>query len=228
MFENANDAVWTIEGDGPKPWDGRFTSEELALYAAYVRTRQLSARAALLVIDLNRAVLGEDGVPLGIAEPGVGVASDLLSAARQSHFPVYFTTNEARASSNLSTVTRRAHGDDFDPEHAFEILPELKPRASERIIYKTRASAFFSTPLHVMLHEDRIETLIVAGCTTSGCVRATVVDAFQNGFDVIVVEDGVFDRVPLTHAVNLFDLHHKYATVIDSPRALELLGSGDH
>jgi nicotinamidase-related amidase len=75
------------------------------------------------------------------------------------------------------------------------------------------------------LVDQRVDTVIVTGCTTSGCVRATVVDAFSNGFATLVVEDGVFDRGELSHAVNLFDMDQKYADVITADEALTYLAT---
>ena len=82
------------------------------------------------------------------------------------------------------------------------------------IIYKERASAFFGTPLIAHLKRRGVESLIVCGESTSGCVRASVVDAYSYGFHTVVVEEGCFDRSPLSHAINLFDVHHKYADVM--------------
>jgi maleamate amidohydrolase len=82
------------------------------------------------------------------------------------------------------------------------------------VIYKERASAFFGTPLIAHLQQKRIDSLIICGESTSGCVRASTVDAYSYGFHNVVVEECTYDRSPITHKVNLFDLHHKYADVM--------------
>jgi len=111
------------------------------------------------------------------------------------------------------------------PEDAHDIVDEISPLSSELVLRKTKPSAFHGTPLVSTLVYENVDTLLVIGCTTSGCVRATVVDAFSYGFSVMVVEDAVFDRAELSHAVNLFDMDFKYADVVPSHQALEYLKS---
>jgi nicotinamidase-related amidase len=108
---------------------------------------------------------------------------------------------------------------------ASAIMDPLAPREDELVIDKARASAFFGTPIDAYLRRLGIDSLIVAGESTSGCVRATVVDAYSLGFDVMVVEEATFDRVSVSHKVNLFDMHHKYATVVSLEVALDYVRS---
>jgi maleamate amidohydrolase len=96
-----------------------------------------------------------------------------------------------------------------------EIVPELKPRPGELVLEKRFPSGFYGTNLHSYLTACQVDTVVVTGDSTSGCVRATVVDAVSSGFRVIVPRQCVADRVPLTHLVNLFDMDSKYADVID-------------
>lgn len=105
----------------------------------------------------------------------------------------------------------------------WEFYPPVAPLPGERIIEKERASSFYGTQLVAELVSRDINALIVAGESTSRCVRASVVDGYSNGFHMVLVEDGVFDRSWLNHQVNLFDLHHKYADVIDSRHVQQLL-----
>jgi nicotinamidase-related amidase len=100
--------------------------------------------------------------------------------------------------------------------HEAPFPPQLTPRPDEYVLGKAKASAFFGTPLLAYLTKHRIDTLVVAGTTTSGCVRATVVDAASYGFRVLVAEDACFDRSAFAHAANLFDIHLKYGSVVDS------------
>jgi nicotinamidase-related amidase len=99
-------------------------------------------------------------------------------------------------------------------EGAFNIREEFKPEPADLIICKQRASAFFGTSLIAHLIQQGINSLIICGETTSGCVRASVVDAYSHGFHPVVVEECCFDRSLLSHKINLFDLHHKYADVM--------------
>ena len=92
------------------------------------------------------------------------------------------------------------------------------------MIHKPTASSFYRTDFEEQLREAGVDCLVVVGTTTSGCVRATVVDAHARGFTINVVEDGVFDRGQVTHAINLFDMQAKYADVIPSPEAVRRLG----
>lgn len=106
----------------------------------------------------------------------------------------------------LLTLTENAH--------ASQVVEELTPLPGERVLRKTSASAFFSTGLAEWLRLRGVDTAVIAGCTTSGCVRATVVDAMQFNFRTIVIEDCVGDRAMGPHEANLFDLRQKYADVM--------------
>jgi len=139
---------------------------------------------------------------------------ELLVLARSQGIPVIYTTTETRREVKPATIhatNRRVN--DIDP-HAYTIDPEFKPDAGDLVIYKERASAFFGTPLVSHLTRLGIQSLIVCGESTSGCVRASVVDAYSYGYHVAVVEECCFDRSLLSHKVNLFDMHHKYADVM--------------
>jgi maleamate amidohydrolase len=108
-------------------------------------------------------------------------------------------------------------------EEAFKIREEFKPEPGDVVIYKERASGFFGTPLIAHLTQKGIDSLIVCGESTSGCVRASCVDAYSLGYHVSIVEECVFDRSILSHKVNLFDLHHKYADVMTLDEVKESL-----
>lgn len=109
---------------------------------------------------------------------------------------------------------------------ASQFLTELAPRAGERVVRKTSASAFFATGLADWLHVRGVDTVVVVGCTTSGCVRATVVDAMQHDFRPIVIEDCVGDRALEPHQTSLFDMGQKYADVMVRDDFLNRLKKG--
>ena len=150
-----------------------------------------------------------------------------LGAAREAEIPIYFTAvwyeeKDLRdaglwAKKMAGAMTLRAG----TPE--VEIDPRLGRRADEAIIVKKYASVFFGTDLVSRLNSQRIDTLILTGCTTSGCVRATAVDAVQNGFRPMVVREAVGDRAKPAHDQSLFDLHAKYADVVSVDETLEYL-----
>jgi len=116
-------------------------------------------------------------------------------------------------------------------EHAWKALPptqKLAPDPGELVIFKERASAFFGTPLIAHLQKKRIDSLIICGESTSGCVRASTVDAYSYGFHNVVVEECTYDRSLISHKVNLFDLHHKYADVMHVDEVLAHLNGLAH
>ena len=134
----------------------------------------------------------------------------LLAAARRAGIPVIYTTRHADTGGVQSTNrnTGRQRSDIYD------IKAELAPQPGELVIYKERASGFFGTPLIAHLQQLRVNSLIICGESTSGCVRASTVDAYSYGFHNVLVEECTYDRSVISHKVNLFDLHHKYADVM--------------
>ena len=99
----------------------------------------------------------------------------------------------------------------FPNPSLYAIKSEFKSQPGDVVIAKQRASAFYGTSLLAHLTQLGVRTVVICGESTSGCVRASAVDAFSNGFHVVLVEECCFDRSVLSHKVNLFDLHHKYA-----------------
>ncbi|HEY8691520.1 MAG TPA: isochorismatase family protein [Chloroflexota bacterium] len=204
-------AVWDdVLGDGDRrTYSKGFDPDELAGFGD---------RPAVLVVDMSRA-FAEDGYPTGDSlhgQPTVAAISRLLTAARRvPGLPIFFVTYSAR---ELAQGWSRWKGAILrDPrmraDEAFQIVDQLRPEPGERVIVKTMPSAFFGTPLASLLTFHQVDTVLVTGMVTSGCVRATVVDAFSNNFRVVVPEECVADRGELSHKVNLFDIHMKYGDV---------------
>ena len=204
-------------------WQDIVDEEILEIYQSYRRETRVGERPALLAIDLyNRAYAGGPGPVREVNRKFRGACGDnawnaipatveLFDAARRARIPVIYTTGAVRGGRVQST--NRDHGRALT-NHDYDIKEEFAPRDGDLVIRKERASGFYGTPLIAYLHKMKVESLIVCGESTSGCVRATVVDGYSNGFHVTVVEDCVFDRSMLSHKVNLFDLHHKYADVM--------------
>jgi maleamate amidohydrolase len=187
-------------------------------------------RPALLVVDFVRAYL-EPASPLyaGV-EDARAAAARLLAAARAAGIPVMHT-NVAyepggadggvffRKLPALASFERGRH-----PELA-AFAEGLEPRAGEPVFTKQYASAFFGTKLAEALRAAGVDTLLIAGLSTSGCVRASAVDACQHGFVPLVVREAVGDRHPAPHEANLFDLQAKYAEVVSLADAEAYLAS---
>jgi nicotinamidase-related amidase len=109
-------------------------------------------------------------------------------------------------------------------ERGYDFVAEIAPDDAAILLPKKHPSAFFGTPLASYLVDLGVDTLVVTGCTTSGCVRGTVVDGFSYNWRILVPHDAVYDRSATSHAVNLFDMNAKYAEVTDTEAALAQLG----
>lgn len=216
-------------------WKDVMTAEQLALYTPYKRETFVGERPAILAIDLYNAVYQGGAHPVqevakefpsscGVhAWDAIDPTKQLISMARARGFPVIYTTGEDRPEARPHAVkaTNRNYRNLGENPHG--IYEAFKPQPEDVIIYKQRASGFYGTPLVAHLTQYGIDTLIICGESTSGCVRASVADAYSNGFHVVVVEECTFDRNQLSHKVNLFDMHHKYADVMHLEEVAEHL-----
>jgi maleamate amidohydrolase len=207
-------------------WKDVMSPEVLDIYRAYKRETYIGKRPALLAIDLYRKVFQGGPKPVwevtktfpsscGVyAWNAVKPIQSLFALVRSVKFPVFYTTTESRKEVDPVTVKATLRQLDQSDSRDYEILDEFKPNPQDIIIHKERASGFFGTPLVAHLVARAIDTVIVCGVSTSGCVRASVADAYSYGFHIVVVEGCCFDRSLLSHKVNLFDMHHKYADVM--------------
>jgi maleamate amidohydrolase len=194
-------------------------------------TRELGfgQRPAVLAVDLVNAFT-DPRLPFGSdLDAVVEQARRVLDQARSAGMPVLFTTvayeDPELADAGLwavkvpATATLRAGS----PE--VELDGRLGRRADESVLVKKYASAFFGTDLVSRLNALRVDTLVLVGCTTSGCVRATAVDAIQNGFRPMIVREAVGDRDPAAHEQSLLDLQAKYADVVSADSVLAHLAA---
>jgi len=183
---------------------------------------------AVIVIDFARAFTNPARALGGDLAAELRNARALLDAARVAGCPVYFTTvaYEEEDVGDAGVWSRKisALSDLRAGSPDVEIDPALGRRPDEPVLVKKYASAFFGTDLLSRLTARRVDTLIIAGCTTSGCVRATAVDAIQHGLRPIVVLEAVGDRSPAAHAQSIVDLRAKYADVVSLDDAVEHLG----
>jgi maleamate amidohydrolase len=180
---------------------------------------------ALLIIDFVEAYLAEGSPLCAGVESARDAARVLLESARRAGMPVVHTHVEYEPGGRNGGVFFRK----VPALRCFErgLYPELaafakglEPIAGESVICKQYASAFFGTSLASQLTATQVDTLLIAGVSTSGCVRATAVDACQHGFIPLVVRDAVGDRAREPHEASLFDLQAKYAEVISLHDAL--------
>jgi nicotinamidase-related amidase len=224
-------------------WDDVLTERDKQVFGAagYGKPQGFGRRPAVIVVDVNYNFVGD--VPEPILDSikkyrnscgeegwqGVAQIQHLLEAARAARVPIFYSTAPSR---QTALTAGRWHGknsrgsEDFHPQarDGNEIVREIAPQAGDMVILKDKPSVFFGTPLMSYLHELQVDTLLIAGTTTSGCVRATVVDAFSDNFKVVVVEECVFDRGETSHKINLFDMQAKYADVVPLDAALSYLG----
>ncbi|PSJ63438.1 N-carbamoylsarcosine amidohydrolase [Kumtagia ephedrae] len=185
---------------------------------------------AVLVIDFMKAYTTE-GAPL--YAPGVVAAvartPALLAMARRTQTPVVHTNilyHAPGCADGGMWVKKSPVMAAMVPGNPLaEFCEGVEPAAGEPVFTKQYASAFFGTSLAPMLHAQGIDTLILAGCSTSGCIRASAVDGVQHGFRVIVVRDCVGDRHDGPHEANLFDIDSKYGDVVRLDEALDYLGN---
>lgn len=188
----------------------------------FMQRLEFGQRPALLIIDFVKAYLLE-GSPLyggeGCRSAHRGAIA-LLQAARATPIPVFHTNLGYEADGRNGGLFYQKVGalrcfiPDADHPERGEFADGLQPISGEVVITKQYSSAFFGTTLASTLTALRIDTLLIAGVSTSGCVRASGVDCCQHGFVPIVVRDAVGDRDPAPHESNLFDLQAKYAEVV--------------
>lgn len=199
----------------------------------YGKPRGLGEKPVLMIVDAQYNYVGGKALilqqikeyPSGVGEQawaGVKKIRIVLDSARKHGIPVIFTRYVGRKGiAWLESKTSRDHSKyDIDAPGS-RIVEEIAPRQGELILDKSYASVFFGTPLISYLVNLGADTLIITGGTTSGCVRATAVDAASYGYKVAVVEDCVFDRIPISHKASLLDLWMKYADIISSDEALK-------
>lgn len=173
---------------------------------------------ALIVIDLIKGFT-DPRMPLGAdLSAQISVARELIEASRETGIPIYYTTvsYEERDIHDAGIWAKKMSGLMTLRAGTPEVDPTLGRLPDEPVIVKKYASAFFGTDLLSRLNSRRIDTLLISGCTTSGCVRATTVDAVQNGLRPMVVREAVGDRAESDHEQSLFDLNAKYADVVSA------------
>jgi nicotinamidase-related amidase len=207
-------------------WKDVVSPDVLDIYSHYARDTFIGPAPALLAIDLYELAYQGGAKPVAElhktyasscgenAHAAIEPTQRLFAAARAANLPIFYTTQDTQPDHAPTRVTATKRRNVPRDPALYAIKSEFKPEPGDVVVPKQRASGFYGTPLLAHLTQLGVGTLIVCGESTSGCVRASSVDAYSNGFHVVLVEECCFDRSLLSHKVNLFDLHHKYADVM--------------
>jgi maleamate amidohydrolase len=224
-------------------WDDLITAQDREVYGSGVFGGEagIGEHPAVVVVDVLNKSIGDEPLPILEAMQRFGKSccgaygwaaiphiQATIAAGRAAGAPIVYTIPQPPSARPAETLERfeekMPHWLDYrGARDGYAFADEIAPAVGDIVIVKPTASSFYRTDLEERLHAAGIDCLVVTGGATSGCVRATVVDAHARGFKVNVVEDGVFDRGQTTHAVNLFDMQAKYADVIPSAEAVRRL-----
>ncbi len=210
-------------------WDDVLTERDKLVFktGGFAARIGFGERPALMIIDVNYNFVGDKPepilesvkrFPLSCGVEGwaaVHQISSLLPLTREKRIPVIYGNVDMRPTPegwrNMKSSRRK---EIYNTPGTNEIVREIAPAANDIVIYRLRPSMFLGTPLLSMLNAMQIDTLLICGTTTSGCIRATVVDAFSYGYRAVVIEECTFDRGEASHKINLFDMNAKYADVL--------------
>ncbi|MBI4319372.1 MAG: isochorismatase family protein [Chloroflexi bacterium] len=221
-----------------KEWQLVVPEEDRAVFdkAGFGHRQPFGKRPALVIVDVTRAFLGPkpqnvlESVETHQASCGeVGwltlpKIARLIGTCRENGIPVVYTVPLLRIPT-CKPRPGKPPGSEYGPpgeeEKGLEIDESIAPRPGELVLQKPKASGFFNTWLATHLRALSVDSLLVCGTSTSGCVRATAVDGFNNDFTVFVVEDCCFDRSPFFHDASLYDMNAKYANVISLDEVLD-------
>ena len=222
------------------PWQRYLGPEDEAVIARarFGRRMGFGERPAVLVIDAQRYMVGVEGDDASwpsscgaIGRKAVDAIGQVVKAAQAARVPCIFTRFEVARDGGDMGVYRRKR-DLLRSEHwclegsvGAELVPELVPAADDLVFVKKKPSGFHGTPLLGYLVDRGVDTVIVTGGSTSNCIRATVFDASSYNFRTIVAQEAVFDRIPVSHAISLFDMDRQFADVVAVSDIVAYLGS---
>lgn len=221
-------------------WDGIISEEEQRAYAAagFGKPTGLGKRPALLIIDVQYRTVGTTPQPFWdsikefptscgqVGWDAVANIKRLVTMFRAKGWPIMYPHVAPKEQFDQGRLADKVPALMGVAAKGYEFVPDIAPQPGDILLPKKHPSAFFGTPLVSYLIDAGADSLVVTGCTTSGCVRGSVVDGFAYNFRVTVPEDAVYDRSATSHAVNLFDMASKYADVMstdDTLRALEAI-----
>jgi nicotinamidase-related amidase len=225
-------------------WDQFLTERDRRVFggAGYGARAGFGERPVVLVIDVNYNFVGDRPEPIeesikrwrnSCGEAGWEAAAHiarLLDAARHKGLPVIYSTSVDARDDGFDRgrwLDKNSRGrEDYDATHRDNgntIIQPIAPRPEDIVIAKSKPSVFFGTLLTSFLVDLQADSIIACGTTTGGCVRATVIDGFSYNYRMAVVEECTFDRGQASHAINLFDMHQKYADVVPLDETLEFV-----
>ena len=234
-------------------WDKFLTERDKAVFttSGYGAKGGGGKKPALLIIDVNYAFCGERPEPIleSIKKWRTSCGEDawqslphirkLIDKCRAKGIPVIYTTGtvrddgwdkgswawkSSRTAEDVATGAPEVRDTNRDGN---DIMDEIAPGPRDIVIRKIKPSAFFGTPLMAFLNDLGADSLVVTGTTTSGCVRASVLDAFSQNLRIVIAEEACFDRSQASHAINLCDMNAKYADVVSTEDALVYIDSID-
>ena len=213
----------------------RSNDREIYEKAGYGKRMGFGKRPALVIIDVTYGYVGDKPEPVlesikrfpnSCGEVGwkaIDQLHSLLPVAREKEVPIIYSREPAKPRCLLRKWDNtRGYSTQFSGQ-GLDIVKEIAPTSDDIVIYKDVPSIFFNTPLISILVPLCVDTLLICGCTTSGCVRASVDDAASYGFRVAVIEECTFDRTEISHRVSLFDMDAKYADVVSVAETKEYL-----
>jgi len=220
------------------PWESFLTEQDRAVIARgrFGRRMGFGATPAVIVIDAQRYMVGEEGNdadwPSSCGQIGrlaVAEIAKVVSAAQAARVPCFFTRFELdRRGSDMGVYRRKR--DLLKSDHwclagstGAQLVPEVQPGPDDIVFVKKKPSGFHGTPLLGYLVERQVDTVIIVGGATSNCIRATVFDASSYNLRAIVPHEAVFDRIPISHAISLFDMDRQFADVVGVDEALTYL-----
>ena len=226
-------------------WEKYLSDRDRSVFeaAGFGQMSGFGDRPVLMIIDVSYAFCGDRREPIlesikrwklscgETAWDALPILEKLIAKAHKKGIPVIYTTGYHRADKwdRGSWSWKNPRGEKnskSEPQpnsnhDGNDIMQQIAPNNQDIVVWKQKPSAFHEAPTMSYLNLLKADTVILAGTTTSGCVRATAVDAFSNNFHVTVVEDGCFDRSEISHAITLLDLHAKYADVINSAEIIK-------
>ena len=220
-----------------RPWDNIIGQDEIDVYnaAGFGKSSGLGKRPALLIIDVQYRTVGTTPMPFWqsieefptscgqVGWDAVTHIKSLLNYFRKRRWPVLYPYVAPKMNFDQGRLAEKVPALMGVAEKGYEFVADIAPQPEDILLPKKHPSAFFGTPLVSYLVDKNVDTLVVTGCTTSGCVRGSVVDGFAYNFRIVVPHDAVYDRSDTSHAVNLFDMSAKYADVMTTSETLSRL-----
>lgn len=221
-----------------KEWMKQVPPEDRKHYEriGFLSDLDLGTRCALIVVDVTLGFCGREGVGLEEATKEFSTAcgpaaweamprvARLINLFRARNLPIVYSYPDTNDQYFTGSVSKKARSN-WPPPHYNDFPEPIAPQSGEWVMGKIKASAFFQTPLSTYLTRLGVDTVVICGVSTSGCVRATGVDASSHGYKTFVVDDCCFDRSYYAHCANLFDLHAKYASVVSLSELEQIMGA---